>query len=420
MSFHLLEIESGDSLLLLFALILLLPIMVLFVECVAALFPHKKIKKNIDKTRYRPKVTVLVAAHNEEPVIGRTLAAISPQLTDRDKLVVVADNCNDRTAAIAKTFEAIVIERKNLNYQGKGYALDYGLRSIRHDPSDVVIILDADCQIQSNYIESLAYKVMISGRPVQPINLLYRADKTNLKSAISEFAFIVKNLVRPQGLNRLDLPCMVTMGTAFPWSAINQISLASDNLVEDMQFGIDLAIAGNPPLFCSDTKVTGVLPAKDRAATTQRTRWEQGHLSTLRTQVPRLVGEAWKQKRLDLLAIAFDLSVPPLSFLVILWSIVATAAMTTGMLRSEANLAIYGVAIEGIILFTAILLAWAKFGREIMPLKSLATIPLYIFWKIPIYCQFLINPEQKWIRTERDSVSANTEGTPVAELAYKK
>ena len=163
---------------------------------------------------------------------------------------------------------------------------------------------------------------MATGRPVQPINLLHRADKYNLKSAISEFAFIVKNLVRPQGLAKLNLPCLVTMGTAYPWSVINQVPLASDNLVEDMQLGIDLAIAGNPPLFCADTKVTGVLPLRNRAATTQRTRWEHGHLSTLKTQVPRLIKESWQQKRLDLLAIAFDLSVPPLSFLVILWVMV--------------------------------------------------------------------------------------------------
>ena len=315
MNLNVFEILSIDSVMLCFTLILLLPISVLFIECIAAILPSKKSNRDREIINSpRPTIAVLIAAHNEEVVIANTISNIVPQLSDRDRLIVIADNCSDRTASIVKNFDVTLLERRNSQHQGKGYALDYGLKSMQEDPCDVVIILDADCHIQPNYIESLARKTMASGRPIQPINLLHRTNKSDLKSAISELAFVVKNLVRPQGLAKLNLPCLVTMGTAYPWSVINQVPLASGNLVEDMQLGIDLAIAGNPPLFCADTKVTGVLPAKDRTATTQRTRWEHGHLSTLQTQVPRLIKEAWRQKRLDLFAIALDLCVPPLSF----------------------------------------------------------------------------------------------------------
>ena len=425
MNINFLEILSVDRIVLCFTLILLLPTTVLFLECVAAFFSNRQSVKNKAVTGdRRPTVTVLIAAHNEEAVIGGTIATILPQLSDRDKLIVVADNCSDRTALVAKKFDATVIERKNLDRRGKGYALDYGLKSIQHK-SDVVIIIDADCQAEPNYVESVARMAMASGRPVQPINLLHRADKSNLKSAISEFAFIVKNLVRPQGLAELNFPCLITMGTAYPWSVINKVPLASDNLVEDMQLGIDLAIAGNPPLFCSDTKVTGVLPLRNRAATTQRTRWEHGHLSTLKTQVPRLLAESWKQKRIDLLAIACDLSIPPLSFLVILWVMVTAIALVVTFAEGRLNTAIYAIAIEGLLLLVGILLAWAKFGRHIIPLKSLVSIPLYILSKIPIYLRFLIKPEQRWIRTERDAIGTalsvkNISATRKAELAYKE
>ena len=405
MNFNHLGIVLADRTILAIALVLLLPITVLFVECVAAQLPHRKQTKSrakISNSTPRPKIAVLLAAHNEEIVIGGTIATILPQLSEQDKLLVIADNCSDRTATIAGNFNTEVVERRNLRELGKGYALDYGLQSIQQDPSDVVIILDADCRIEPNYIESIARLAMTSGRPVQPVNLLYRVDDSNLKSAISELAFIVKNLVRPQGLAQLNLPCMVTMGTAFPWSIINQVPLASDNLVEDMQFGIDLAIAGNPPLFCSSVKVTGALPQKDGAAATQRTRWEHGHLSTLQTQVPRLIKESGQQKRFDLLAIALDLSVPPLSFLVILWFMVAMMGLCVGMIKGQLCPVIYLAAVEGILLSMAILLAWAKFGRKIIPFKSLLRIPGYIFWKVPIYMAFLIKPQQEWIRTERD------------------
>ena len=405
MNLNTLETILIDDTLLLISLILFIPITVLFTECFVALLPNKKqIKSNTNKDNPRPSDAILVAAHNEEEVISATLSTISPQLSNRDKLVVIADNCTDQTAEIARGFDATVLERTNTEHCGKGYALDYGLQSIQSNPYDVVIIIDADCHIEQNYVESLAMMAMVSQRPVQPINLLHRADKSNLKSAISELAFVVKNLVRPKGLARLNLPCMVTMGTAFPWSVINQVSLASNNLVEDMQFGIDLAIAGSPPLFCSSTKVQGVLPLKNKAAQTQRTRWEHGHLSTLRTQVPRLIKESWKQKRLDLLAIAIDLSIPPLSLLVILWFSAAVIAMIASFIEGRTNIALNWMLIEGIVLFMGVLLAWVKFGRAILPFKSLIKVPFYILWKFPIYFRFLIKPQKHWVRTERDPI----------------
>lgn len=404
MNINFLGILLANSILVCFTLILLVPITVLLIECVAALLPNKKNLKNTAKNNLQPTVTVLLAAHNEEAVIGGTIDSILPQLSDRDRLIVIADNCSDLTASIARNFQATVLERKS-QQKGKGYALDYGLQSIQEDPSDVIVILDADCRIEENYIESLAHLAMVSGRPVQPINLLYRANQADLKSTISELAFIVKNLVRPKGLARLGFPCMVTMGTAFPWSVINKVSLASDNLVEDMQFGIDLAIAGEPPLFCADAKVTGVLPTKNRAATTQRTRWEHGHLSTLKSQVPRLIKEAWQQKRLDLIVIASDLSIPPLSFLVLLWGMVAMMGLAVTLVTGGLSLPVWVIMAEGLLLLVSIMLAWVKFGRKIIPFKSLASVPFYILWKIPIYLQFLIKPEKRWIRTERDVIA---------------
>ena len=395
-----------DRVILSFILILLVPILVLLVECLAALLPYRSNYRSKLQPKklgnWRPTVTVLLPAHNEELVIGRTIDSIMPQLSDRDRLVVIADNCSDRTAQIARNFGATVIERHNLQHRGKGFALDYGLNFIAKQPPEVVIILDADCNIEPNYITSIAQLTQISQRPVQPINLLRNDDTSNLKSTISEFAFMVKNLVRPQGLAQLRLPCLVTMGTAFPWSVITQVPLTKDNLVEDMQFGLDLAIAGNPPLFCPTAKVTGVLPRKDRAATTQRTRWEQGHMITLFTQVPRLLQEAWQQQRFDLLCLALDLSIPPLSFLVTLWLALTTLALSVGFWGSWTSAIIAGI--EGLLLGSAILLAWVKFGRKVIPWRSLLSIPGYILWKLPIYGKLLVEPEQQWIRTERDLI----------------
>ena len=226
------------------------------------------------------------------------------------------------------------------------------------------------------------------------------------RDAVSALAFMVKNLVRPRGLNRLGLPCLLTgTGMAFPWSVIRQVSLSSGNIVEDLQLGLDLAIAGYAPRFCGDAKVTGILPQQQEAAKSQRTRWEHGYLQTLFAQVPQMLAAALTQKRLDLLALALELCVPPLSFLVMIWvggAIAALLATTLG--GSGLPAIIFGI--EGLLIFLSILVAWAKFGRESLPALTLLAVPLYLLWKIPLYLAFLFKPQTKWVRTERDTIDS--------------
>ncbi|MEO1431663.1 MAG: glycosyltransferase family 2 protein, partial [Cyanobacteria bacterium J06633_8] len=101
------------------------------------------------------KITVLIPAHNEEISIASTLKTIIPVLKKQDDVVVVADNCSDKTAEIASSVGATVIERFHSTNKGKGYALDYGLQYMEAEPPDVVIIIDADCKVEQGAIEQL-------------------------------------------------------------------------------------------------------------------------------------------------------------------------------------------------------------------------------------------------------------------------
>ena len=348
------------------------------------------------------RVTILVPAHNEATVIGQTLTTLLPQLNSQDSIVVVADNCTDRTAIIAREFGVTVIERQDPDRIGKGYALDYGLRFLEENPPSVVVIVDADCIVHEGTIERLTQMALTSGRPVQATYLQSPPTNSNPKNTISALAILVKNLVRQKGLARMGLPCLLYgTGMAFPWSVIRTAPLASGNLVEDMQLGIDLALAGYPPIFCSEAKVTGILPQQEQAVKTQRTRWEHGHLQTLFAQVPRLIKASIHQKRFELFTLALELSVPPLSLLVMLWGVAMGAALIVGILGGAWNPALI-LAIAGLLIFISILGAWAKFGRANISGLVLLTIPFYILWKIPLYFAFLVKPQTKWIRTKRD------------------
>ncbi len=383
------------------ALLLLVPVSVLWTECTAAFLPQRRLEPTPE---LRPRVNVLIPAHNEEMVLRLTLENLLPQLMPQDRLIAIADNCNDETASVARSLGVEVIERQEPERRGKGYALDYGLKFIAQAPPEVVVVIDADSIIAPGTLDCLARLTYATNRPVQATYLLTQPANSEPKQAISALAFLVKNLVRPRGLDRLSLPCLLTgTGMAFPWKAIETISLASGNIVEDMQLGLDLAIAGYPPMFSDEAKVTGLLPQQQNAAKSQRTRWEHGHLQTLLTQVPRLLQASWQQKSFPLFALALDLCVPPLSLLVIMWLSAVVAALSLGWLGA-IWVPLVILAVEGLLILLSIFEAWAGFGRTTLPLLALIGIPLYILWKIPLYLAFLAKPQTKWIRTDRDVV----------------
>ncbi|CAD5919068.1 Putative glycosyl transferase [Planktothrix tepida] len=382
-----------------------IPVSVFFLECLAALMQkHSSLQ---DGESFIPKVSILIPAHNEASGIEGTLKAILPQVDSPRRIVVIADNCTDETAAIARQMGTTVLERQDLEHRGKGYALDYGLKFLAQGPPDVVVMIDADCHAEPGTITKIAQLAMVKQRPVQSTYLMETPQNPTPKDSISAFAFLVKNWVRPKGLARLRFPCLLTgTGMAFPWSVIRQVSLASSNLVEDMQLGIDLALSGASPLFCEDAKTLGILPAQETAAKTQRTRWEHGHLNTLLTQVPPLISASFRQQRLDLLAIALDLCVPPLALLVLLWTATLIASIGVAIFNISV-FPFYCLAFEGILLLIAILLTWFKFGRSILSLKTLLSIPFYILWKLPMYFGFLKKPQQEWVRTQRDTIPSS-------------
>ncbi|MDJ0555176.1 MAG: glycosyltransferase family 2 protein [Microcoleaceae cyanobacterium MO_207.B10] len=394
-----------NLILLVTALGLLIPILVLFIECSLALLPKKV--QEFDATFPPPSIAVLVPAHNEESGIATTLKELSPQLKETDRLIVIADNCEDQTAGIARNYKTIVLERFDQENKGKGYALDYGLKYLEADPPEIVVMVDADCVCHPGTIDRIAKLAGTTARPVQAVYLMEQPPLPTPKDSISALAFMVKNLVRPKGLSRLGLPCPLGgTGMAFPWSVIQKVSLASGNIVEDLQLGLDLAIAGTPPILCLQARVIGMLPQQEEAAKSQRTRWEHGYLKTLLTQVPKLVGESFSQKRFDLLAMAMDLSVPPLSLLVILW-VVATVLGLLVLGLGVSWIPFILLLGEGILIIISIFGAWVKFGRSQLPLLTLLAVPLYVLWKIPIYLAFLAKPESKWVRTARDETDTS-------------
>lgn len=127
-------------------------------ECLASALNIKK-DENFNDKWLHTSVSVLIPAHNEEKVISQTLKTIIPQLKSTDNIIVIADNCTDCTVAVVENMGVKIIERQNDLLKGKGYALDFGVNYLRENPPDVVIFIDADCNVEQNAIAFLVKNI---------------------------------------------------------------------------------------------------------------------------------------------------------------------------------------------------------------------------------------------------------------------
>jgi cellulose synthase/poly-beta-1,6-N-acetylglucosamine synthase-like glycosyltransferase len=227
-------------------------------------------------------------------------------------------------------------------------------------------------------------------------------DGSSINSRVAEFAWRVKNWVRPLGLGALGLPCqLMGTGMAFPWDVIRRVNLASGAIVEDMKLGIDLALAGNLPLFCASTVVTSDFPSSAEGIQSQRLRWEHGHIAMIFAAAPRLICAAIMRGNVNLLALALDLAVPPLSLLGMLVIGIFLASSLAAWLGTSPSAMIISTVV--LVEFTCgVLVSWLAYGRDILAPSAVLSMASYAIRKVPVYSQFFSRKSiSKWVRTDR-------------------
>ena len=347
-------------------------------------------------------IAILVPAHNEEANILETLQSLGAQIDRPDKIVVIADNCSDKTENIAAQFGAIVLKRQDSKRRGKGYALAFGIDYLRENPPNLVAIIDADCKLEPGSLRRIVRIALATDRPVQARYLLKNPVNASPFARISEFAFLVKNFARPLGMKRLGLPThLLGTGMMFHWKTIASAELASNEIVEDMKLGVDLVRSGIFPIYCPDAHVTSQFPDYSGDARIQRRRWEHGHLGLIHSYAPGLLISGLRKLDYHRIGFAIDLMIPPLALFVTLQSLLFVLFFG---LASASSVFVSGaiiIAVALLCLAAGLLLVWYRFASHFLPLTTLLRIPLYIAAKAPLYIGFLFNRETRWIRTGR-------------------
>jgi cellulose synthase/poly-beta-1,6-N-acetylglucosamine synthase-like glycosyltransferase len=316
-------------------------------------------------------------------------------------LVVVADNCTDSTAQVASQAGAEVAIRQDTKRTGKGYALDHGIRHLRADPPQVVVFVDADCEVADGALETLAMLCASTGRPVQARYSMQAPPSAGPADKVSQLAWTIKTFVRPLGSARLGWPCqLMGSGMALPYEVISRLNLASGHLAEDQKLSAELALMGKQPMFCPQAHVFSQLPQGESGKHQQRTRWEHGHLAIIGEFFAPLIGRAISKRSLQLVAFSLDLCVPPLSLLAL--SLALTEGITLSWFITTGSVGPLVVSSTALACLAASIgAAWWRFGQDLISLRELTATPAYCLSRIPSFIRFFVNRQIEWVRTER-------------------
>ena len=280
-------------------------ISVIFTLCYAYQFFYifvgllKKPKKFSAKKQHR--FAVVVSARNESSVIGNLISSIRNQNYPQElvDIFIIADNCTDNTAEIARSAGAIVYERFNKEQVGKGYALDWMFNIIESEYADRnyegYIIFDADNVLDPNYIAEMN-KVFDNG---YRIITSYRNSKnydTNWITAGYSLWFLREAKYLNNARMQLGTSCAIS-GTGFLVSA----DVIRENngwihhlLTEDIEFTTDSIIHGEKIGYCADAILYDEQPTKFSQSYTQRLRWAKGFYQVFRNYGAKLIKGIFK------------------------------------------------------------------------------------------------------------------------------
>jgi cellulose synthase/poly-beta-1,6-N-acetylglucosamine synthase-like glycosyltransferase len=348
------------------------------------------------------RTAIIIPAHNEAQGIAAVLTALRSAASERFDILVVADNCSDDTAAIARGLRVPVVERSDPDHRGKGFALAHARAALRADPPAAVIILDADCFTNQDSLQRLTSACQQLGRATQAVYLFEPSLSVGPLVQVSSFAFLVKNLIRQRGLQRLAGSVHLTgTGMCLPWAQFERADLATASIVEDMRLGIELAQGGAHPRLIEEAIVWS--PHADQSHTLgQRSRWEGGFLALARVTAPRLIAKGLATLSPHTLFAGLDLMVPPLALLALLNIVALSGAALMAWVGVVSWLPVLLLGAVGAVAAVALLLAWWREGRAFLSPAALIRLPLYPLWKLPMYLNLARSGAPKqWQRTER-------------------
>ncbi len=361
---------------------------------------------------------VFFPAHNEEMVLGTVLDGLKhldyPENAYR--VVVLADNCTDATAEIARSKGVLVWERTNPDERGKGYALNWGIDKLRNitkteanpDPVlaefEAMVICDADTLLSPNLLRAFHTTIRQGGKVMQARYEVLNVGES-WRTRLMSCALALVHIVKPLGREQLGLSeGLKGNGMAFVREIVERIPWEGASLTEDIEYSLRLCREGYRVQFVPSAAVWAQMPTTAAQSKSQRQRWEGGRYHLLVSYAPRLLVESLKTRSRILRDRAIEMFIPPFAEMfalpILLLGLIlgASALFHFRSVPYFTSIGVLILALQGIYLIGGL---WTARVPAKIALVLLGA-PFYIVWKFSVYGALLLKRSAGgWKRTER-------------------
>jgi 1,2-diacylglycerol 3-beta-glucosyltransferase len=349
---------------------------------------------------------LVVPAHDEEAGIAttvRSLLAVDYPVELR-RVLVVADNCRDATAERAREAGARALVRQDAERRGKGYALAFAFeRVLSEGIADAVVVVDADTEVSKGLLRAFAERLDAGALAVQADNVVGN-PRQSWRTCLMAIAFALFNTARSLGRERLG--CSTGLrgnGMCLSVRILREVPHQAFSVVEDLEYGIRLGVAGHRVHFAQDGRVQSVMVADGAVAASQRRRWEQGRREMARGHGLKLLWRGLVSRDRILFDLGLDLLVPPLAYLGAAAAAGTIACCAVSWLAGRAIWPLWAWAgsLAGLAVYVG--RGWWLSGTGLQGLGALLYAPVYLAWKAQLALRHRGRPQGEWVRTTRET-----------------
>jgi len=353
----------------------------------------------------RTRFDIVVPAHDEAAGIAAVVASLLriDWPDDRLRVLVVADNCTDATAALARAAGAEVLERTDPLLRGKGHALAFAFADSRAACwADAVVVVDADAEVSPNLLSAFASRLQAGALAVQAHHGVLNAQDS-WRTQLMAIALSAFHRVRSRGRERLGLSCGLRgNGWCVSHALLRRRPCAAFSLAEDVEYGIELGLAGVRVHHADEASVNATMVSGEVAARSQRQRWESGRWQLLRTRLGPLLRGVARPGGVLCLDLLVDLLVPPLSWLALGVAVLLLLGLGLALGDGGSASAVAVALACAAALAAHVLRGWQLSGVGRRGLAALARAPGYVLWKLLLMLRQRAGGGAEWVRTQRE------------------
>jgi cellulose synthase/poly-beta-1,6-N-acetylglucosamine synthase-like glycosyltransferase len=363
----------------------------------------RKQPKTAQNTKYN-KFAIIIPAHNEEILIGDVLQSTKKlhYPSDKYEVIVIADNCTDRTAKIVRYMSIKCFERNNLEEKGKPYALKWIFKQISIDEYNAFVILDADTLIDNDFLAVMNQKLSQGAHIIQGYFGIMNREDTWV-TRLSVIPGILKFKIRYLCKEFLGLSCpLMGNGMCFSRKIIKEYGWNAFSITENWEYYIKLILKNHISTYAEDAIIYSQAVISLKYGEIQRKRWLKGRLQTAIDYFPKLILTGLKENSMSKMDAAMELLLPSYSML-FNWTILSLlVVIPLWILRLQSFNILAWLMFLSVVQFLFFILGLIIAKASFKTWMSLCYVPIFLGWKFIVTIKGIFGFKNRvWTKTER-------------------